>query len=87
MQALRLSSVRHDRGLDLIFLKYENDAHACIDPDKVNQYWGFIVSNSNFICEPDAIIKRATLGSRVIRSRPLVYTTKNFNTKELNPQQ
>ena len=37
MQALRLSSVRRDRRLDLIFLRYENDrSHASVDPNKVN---------------------------------------------------
>ena len=34
----------------------------------------FKVSNSNFICEPDAIIKRATPGSRDTRYRPLHYS-------------
>ena len=37
MQALRLSSVRRDRRLDFIFLRYKNDcSHAYVDPNKVN---------------------------------------------------
>ena len=39
MQALRLSSVRRDRRLDLIFLRYENDcSHAYVEPNKVNTH-------------------------------------------------
>ena len=37
MQALRLSSVRRDRRLDLMYLRCENDcSHAYVDPNKVN---------------------------------------------------
>ena len=37
MKALRLLSVRPDRRLDLIFLRYENDcSHVYVDPNKVN---------------------------------------------------
>ena len=37
MQALRLPSVRRDRRLDLIFLRYETDcSHAYVGPNKVN---------------------------------------------------
>ena len=37
MQALRLSSVRRDRRLDLMFLRCENEcSHEYADPNKVN---------------------------------------------------
>ena len=37
MQALRLSSIRYDCRLDLMFLRCENDcSHAYVDPNKVN---------------------------------------------------
>lgn len=37
MQALRLSSVKRDRRLDLMFLRCENDcSHAYVDPNMVN---------------------------------------------------